>query len=558
MASHALPLLTLLLYYSLQTAGCAGRAAGAGMLYVWEVVGLGVRAALLGLGFGADLSSALALVGGVLGLLVIVVNAIYSVVSIHGIRSQLKSAAEEDKRRDREIAVTLERLQNDTARLQNDTQRLQTQQITLLVQERRLAEHNLKVDTSVEFLHRDDAPARGALTAEAARVAEGFVVMALTMQNIGDSPVDLLACMVAGRELSNAQGTSMGAAGRDVRWEELPHYFWNEPSKADAGQETRSAHVLSAITGRDDIFKGLSTTRNLPYSRYQLIRLDPGETETLNRIDFVTNLPELAERGHVNLVYKIFTVTLGYPLADIARQIDVSPVGPDTSASALALRAQELARPSYHRWARIQRALFLVNRFTFRLALEGRELEEDGQVGTYYSHDPLGRLSEPNAFRCFLLHHWDFNDSGTSAPEDAPDPVGDLRRAARQSGAAFVSTDEAREYVAEHFGIRDPRSNTPEDYVRARDYCRDHLRPLVDAWIKLNDAIHRCYQPDFGFEELIQEPEYRDRWEALKREGYVLTRYPGGVAEPTEAAAIERFNMRSKYVLVSVAAVRAR
>ncbi len=384
--------------------------------------------------------------------------------------------------------------------------------------------------------------------------------MSLDLVNVGDSPVDLLACLVAGRELSNARGTTMGAAGRDVRWEELPHYYWNEGySLGAAAEQTRGGLIASAPDAHDGIFKGLSTTRNLPYSRYQLIRLDPGEREVLNRIDYVTNLEDLYDRGHVNLVYKVFTITLGYPLTDLAGRLrDEGASEVDTSSVAQALRARELARPNFHRWARIQRALFLVNRFTFRLALEGRELEEDGELGKYHSQDPLGRLSEPTAFRCFLLHHWDFSDSGTAAPEGAPDPIGDLRREAGQAGSAFVTTDEAREYIAEHFAIRDPKSNTPENYAQAQTYCRDNLRPFTDVWVRLNEAIHRCYRPNFGFEDLIQEPEYQARCEALKREGYVLTRYPETSPEPVETTAIERFNMRTKYVLVTVSTPRPR
>ncbi len=185
----------------------------------------------------------------------------------------------------------------------------------------------------------------------------------------------------------------MGAAGRDVRWEELPHYYWNEGySLGAAAEQTRGGLIASAPDAHDGIFKGLSTTRNLPYSRYQLIRLDPGEREVLNRIDYVTNLEDLYDRGHVNLVYKVFTITLGYPLTDLAGRLrDEGASEVDTSSVAQALRARELARPNFHRWARIQRALFLVNRFTFRLALEGRELEEDGELGKYHSQDPLGR-----------------------------------------------------------------------------------------------------------------------------------------------------------------------
>jgi hypothetical protein len=363
--------------------------------------------------------------------------------------------------------------------------------------------------------------------------------------------VDLLCCMAAGRELSN-MGTrihSMGAAGREVRWEDLPHFYWDE----GFGSGAESDETSPVLRAEGFLFRGISTTKNLPYSRYQLIRLDPGESEVLNRIDFVTDLHEFVQRAGINLVYKLFVVALGYPLGDIARQLGLSPLGPDTPAGARPLYLQELARPDFHRWARVQRALFLINRFTFRMALEGLELEA-GAPGCYSSYDPLGRLCEPVAFRCFLLHHWDFDEEGDAAPEGAPDPVGDTRRRNKSAGSPIETTDDVRAHLQEHLGIDDPRSNDGADYAGARAYCRDQLGVLTEAWVKLVTAIERCYQAGFTFKDLISSGEYKDRWRALQKEGYLFTYLSDTAETPVEPEAIERFSMRTKYMLVNVGA----
>lgn len=466
-------------------------------------------------------------------------------VQIEKAKAEIAHIGKEGQRRDQELQITLESLRATTMQVQ-----LQT--TSLLVQQRRLAEHNLSVEATVDFVYRDrvfESPRRA--DGLAVSVDEGFVVMRLTIKNIGDSPVDLLGCMAAGRELSNVggKGVEMGAVGRDVRWEDLPHFYWYEPQSGvrtgpDEGRLTTSTASL---------FRGLSTTKNLPYSRYQLIRLDPGESEVLNRIDYITDLTQFLGRGHVNFVYKLFTVALGYPLADIASQLDLPMTGPESPGGFGPLYAQELARPDFRRWARIQRALFLINRFAFRLALQGREIQDGKEINAYRSLDPLGRLSEPTAFRCFLLHHWDFIEENGAQPNGAPDPVGDKRRAAEQAGQHIPTTDELRQYLQENMGFIDSTRSTEASYRQARDYCRDTLKLLTDAWIRLDEAIARCHAPGFNFDDLIQTDEYRPRWEALRREGYLFTQAFSTSKKREESTAIERFAMRTKYVQVTVA-----
>jgi hypothetical protein len=210
----------------------------------------------------------------------------------------------------------------------------------LLVQQRRLAEHNLSVEATARLVYRYADLARIEPTEIPTTVSEGFIVMELSLTNIGDSPVDILACMAAGRELMNAneEGVYLGVAGRDVRWQELPSYYWWDPAEI--------APQSKAESPGQQLFRGLSTTKNLPYSRYQLIRLDPGEGEILTRIDYVTDLERFYRQGHVNLIYKLFTVTLGYPLAEISRQIGAGAQGPTTPPENARRNNQDVGRPN--------------------------------------------------------------------------------------------------------------------------------------------------------------------------------------------------------------------
>lgn len=472
-------------------------------------------------GFQIDI----ALVAGLAGVGVSIATALYYVVNIRR---------------------TLKQVLNDTTQLRVETTRLGIQQNGMLVQQRRLAEHNLHLSTTVSLLYRSATPSNNGPSHER-MTAEAFVAGQMRLDNVGDGPLDILACLVAGRELSSAHGARI--EGRDVRWESLVSYYWNRPPKgADSPQDMPTTNDLqNDKQSNKPLFVGLSTTRPVPYAADQLVRLDPKEGETLTRIDGVTNVGQLDERGQINLVYKVFTVALSYPLGEIARQAGVSPEQISRDEDTFSLYALDLARPNYHRWARIQRALFVINRFTFRLALDGLERRE-GMLGAYYAEDPLGYLADPNAWRCFLLHHWDFAEQPGAAPLNADDPYGERRREAEHSPNPYKTSEQIKDDIRALFGIHTLENEESVPFVRARDYCVDHLPLLLEAWRELNQVITRCNQPNFGFSDLIKEPKYAARWQALKHEGYLLS-HPDGHSVPSDELAYERYSIRVRYVL---------
>lgn len=432
----------------------------------------------------------------------------------------------------------------------------------LNIQQRRLAERNVNVTASAKIYYQHD----GALTAdredasnamEVGRPLDPFVVVRVEIGNIGDGPVDLLACTVAGREFSNRRVKGMAVQGRDVEWADLVPYYWND---FQLYQQIGENNEPSAAPPGGLLFHGITTAKNITYSPDQLIRIDPRGHEELIRVDHLANIEELYRRGHLNLEYKIFTVVLGYPLAEINRQAGVSPLSDGSEAQLSRLYTLELARPNYSRWARVQKGMDAINRFPFRLAVE--ELEHRaGEPGKYYSHDLLGRLSEPAAFRCFLLHHWDFDEQARGAPAGAPDPFGDMRR----NDSAIPTIDQVKTYIRENYDVYDPTTNTRENLQKARQYCFEKLQLLLDAWVQLNEHIDYVDRHDVGFARLISgtladspngsSPDAKLRWDALVREGYVLTNVAGSnLPMPQDPLALERYEIKSTYVLVTLKA----
>jgi hypothetical protein len=430
------------------------------------------------------------------------------------------------------------------------------------IQQRRLAERNINVTASAKIYYQhagidSENHQNGGVTIDVGRPLDPFLVARVEIGNIGDGPVDLLACTVAGRDLSNRRVKGMAVQGRDVEWADLVPYFWND---FQLDQQAKGNNDPPPAPPGGLLFHGITTAKNITYAPDQLIRIDPRGHEELIRVDYLANLEELYRRGHLNLEYKIFTVVLGYPLAEINRQAGVSPSGEGNEAQLSRLYTLELARPNYSRWARVQRGLDTINRFPFRLAIE--ELEGRlGQPGRYYSHDPLGRLSEPAAFRCFLLHHWDFDELARGAPGDGPDPFGDKRR----SNASEPTIDQVKTYIRENYDVYDPKANTEENLAKARAYCFDKLHALRDAWVQLNDLIDYVNRHDIGFARLISDPladapnggslDAQQRWNALVREGYLLTNVTGAnLPMPQDPLALERYEIRSTYVLVTLKA----
>jgi hypothetical protein len=262
----------------------------------------------------------------------------------------------------------------------------------LAVQRYRLAERSVAVEANAELIFQGHP-------AEPTTLGQVYLVGHVDLTNTGDRPVDVLACLVAGREVDNAQFSGLGREGREVGWDTLAAAPWNDPTS---------------------LIPGLSTTGNVFASRGQRLRLDPGETESLLRLDAVTNPRRLLECGRVNLLYKVFTVVLGHPVTLDATGRRV----PETSDLLALLSQQEVQR-----WRSIQYSLQNLNRFPFRLALT--------DTGDPRAGDPLGTLANTTGWRCFLLHHWDFEQLLDKHPTGAPDPYGDERKARADAGVPW-------------------------------------------------------------------------------------------------------------------------
>jgi hypothetical protein len=102
----------------------------------------------------------------------------------------------------------------------------------------------------------------------------------LTLKNVGEGSVDVLACLVVARSLDQ-QGEDVAAEGRDAQWDDLTTHYWNQ--------------------GDDRLSPGLSTTKDLVYSPDSLARVKPDSQKILSRIDQVLDF-----QGEVYLLYRVF------------------------------------------------------------------------------------------------------------------------------------------------------------------------------------------------------------------------------------------------------------
>jgi len=176
-----------------------------------------------------------------------------------------------------------------------------------------------------------------------------FLIFQLDVQNIGDGPIDVWACMVAARELN--AGDHKEAWGGNIEWNDLdPYYFDTETPEWE--------HLA-----------GISNTRHIVYSQEDYIELDPKEHDTLTRIDRVDPV-----QRHLTLLYRAFLVGHGYG-GDYRKR---------------APQRDLLA------WQRLQQALFNVSGPSFRILFNGR--------------DPLDLVADRDGFACFMLYHLAFTD----------------------------------------------------------------------------------------------------------------------------------------------------
>ncbi len=137
----------------------------------------------------------------------------------------------------------------------------------------------------------------------------------LTLENVGEGSVDVLACLVAARELAQ-EGEGIISAGRDAQWDDLTTHYWN--SDPDT--------CLSP---------GLSTTKDIVYAQDALVRIKSRSHKTLARIDQVRERPD---QPHLYLLYRVF----------------------------VAARRSSRSADDYQAWATLQRALLNVNAPAFR------------------------------------------------------------------------------------------------------------------------------------------------------------------------------------------------
>lgn len=134
----------------------------------------------------------------------------------------------------------------------------------------------------------------------------------LTLENVGDGSVDVLACLTAGRELER-MGEDVAAEGRDAQWDDLTRHYWNAPA--------------------DDFSPGLSTTKHIVYAPDALARIKARSRKTLARVDQVADFD-----GEKYLLYRVF----------------------------VAARPSSRQVADLENWAAIQRSLLNVNAPAFR------------------------------------------------------------------------------------------------------------------------------------------------------------------------------------------------
>lgn len=143
----------------------------------------------------------------------------------------------------------------------------------------------------------------------------------LTLENVGEGAVDVLACLVAARELAQ-QGDEVLAGGRDAQWDDLTPHYWDAPA--------------------DTLSPGLSTTKHTVFSQDTLVRVKAHSRKTLARVDQILDHPGGAD---VYLLYRAFVAT----------------------------RRSSRAPADVRAWADLQRAMLNVNAPAFRAAAGERD-----------------------------------------------------------------------------------------------------------------------------------------------------------------------------------------
>ncbi len=340
---------------------------------------------------------------------------------------------------------------------------------TFGIERRRLTEVNLKVDYDLHF-----SPVQHGLLSTSRSV---FLSLRLPIQNIGDGPVDILAMLVTGRILSAEEKPGIGARSRDVEWSDFQTLYWNSPRS-------------------DTLFVGISTTKNTIAKADDFNRLAAKENGVLRRLDAVENIDALLQREDVLMRHRVFVVARGYPLGEILRQLGGGPPDPSVNVQQGSLQFQTLAEPNYLRWQTVQQALINLNRFVFRMAIyDPANPEESG--------DPLGFLTEPDAWRIFLLYHWDFVDAASTAPASYQAAMPEAQRAHphSQNGPQLQNFTDIIQKLTDlvkqddmYPDLRLPSGwHTDLDRIKkVRELCQRELADFILIWEHMRAVIEAC------------------------------------------------------------------
>ncbi len=331
---------------------------------------------------------------------------------------------------------------------------------TFGIERRRLTEVNLKVDYDLALT----VPQPGGTSGETA-----YLSLRLPIQNIGDGPVDLLAVLTSGRLLSPTYRPGVGSRSRDVEWSDFQPFYWNDERA-------------------NDVFVGISTTKNTISRAEDFTRLAARESGTLRRIDAVNDMAALMKRDDLLLRHRVFVVARGYPLGEILRQLGGGPPDPAVSVEQGSLQFQTLAVPLYQRWQTVQQALINLNRFVFRIAIfDPAKPEQSG--------DPLGFLTEPDAWRIFLLYHWEFVNEATTAPKEYRKSKAFTAKERVHLPNFTQIIDDLTQAVKEHY----PDLILPPDWLEQRatvakvqQMCLEKLAPFVEIWNHMRATIDAC------------------------------------------------------------------
>lgn len=214
-------------------------------------------------------------------------------------------------------------LQREMRRYETETRRRLDAETNL-----NITEHHTLTRAGYEAPY-DSHPGRPILHAQedrlpispAAEPGKRVLRLDLTLENVGEGAVDVLACLVAARELERG-GDGLIAGGRDVQWSDLTTHYW------DGGE-----HCLSP---------GISTHKHIVYAQDALARVKAHSRKTLARIDQIRERdPEMP----IYLLYRAF----------------------------VAARRSSRSTDDVQTWAALQRALLNVNAPAFRVAAAAQD-----------------------------------------------------------------------------------------------------------------------------------------------------------------------------------------